>query len=457
MASDGRMLRTLLGVKKAIIVGCDSNIDNNGVQHAVFTLKMNKRDQHRCPICGKKCVMYDTRKYPRRWRALDSPTGVLIEYESQLVRIRCPVHKVHTERVPWAYPGSRFTKDFDLVATWLVKYIPRTAICEFLRIDWETVGRCVSRASRDLEPDITKRRDGLVNIGIDETSYKKGHKFITVVVNHDTNTVVWAHVGYGKQVLDKFFNELTQEQKSTIKVVTGDGARWITDSVQEHIGDCQRCVDPFHVVSWSNDSLNEVRLEARRSAEAELRDIKQKHILSNSQEEFDGKAAVDLARKRREAETRVLAVRQSKYPLGKCPKNLTENQKAILDTIAVYDTRLLRAYQLKEGLRTLLKIKDVPTAETELKRWLSKACRSKIKAFVKLSRKIRRHYDHIINTIRLGMSNARLEATNNKIKLIIRKAYGLRNIQSLIDMVYLVCSNLMVPLPNRGQCCPNTA
>ena len=53
------------------------------------------------------------------------------------------------------------------------------------------------------------------------------------------------------------------------------------------------------------------------------------------------------------------------------------------------------------------------------------------------------------NTIRLGMSNARIEATNNKIKLIIRKAYDFRNIQNMLDMVYLVCSDLTIPLPNR--------
>ena len=54
-----------------------------------------------------------------------------------------------------------------------------------------------------------------------------------------------------------------------------------------------------------------------------------------------------------------------------------------------------------------------------------------------------------MNTIRLSMSNARIEATNNKIKLIIRKAYGFRNITNMLDMVYLVCSNLRIPLPNR--------
>ena len=63
--------------------------------------------------------------------------------------------------------------------------------------DWETVDRCVNRALHDLEPERSRRLDGLVNIGIDETSYKKGHKYITVIVNHDTNTVVWASEGHG--------------------------------------------------------------------------------------------------------------------------------------------------------------------------------------------------------------------------------------------------------------------
>ena len=104
---------------------------------------------------------------------------------------------------------------------------------------------------------------------------------------------------------------------------------------------------------------------------------------------------------------------------------------------------------MKEHLRLLLKLKDAEEAETELKRWLWRSSHSRIVAFKELYKKIKRHKNHILNTIRLGMSNARIEATNNKIKLIIRKAYGFRNIQNMLDMVYLVCSNLRVQLPNR--------
>jgi transposase len=117
--------------------------------------------------------------------------------------------------------------------------------------------------------------------------------------------------------------------------------------------------------------------------------------------------------------------------------------------IAATHPRLYKAYRMKEQLRLLLKIKDPTEAENELKRWLWWASHSKIPAFYALNKKIRRHKEHILNTVRLGMSNARVEATNNKIKLIIRKAYGFRNIQNMLDMVYLVCSDLVIPLPNR--------
>lgn len=104
---------------------------------------------------------------------------------------------------------------------------------------------------------------------------------------------------------------------------------------------------------------------------------------------------------------------------------------------------------MKEMLRLLLKIRNVDEAAAELKRWLWRASHSRIKAFKELYLKIKRHREHILNAIRFGMSNARIEATNNKIKLLVRKAYGFRNIQNMLDMVYLVCSDLRIPLPDR--------
>ena len=118
--------------------------------------------------------------------------------------------------------------------------------------------------------------------------------------------------------------------------------------------------------------------------------------------------------------------------------------------IANTNPRLFRGYKLKEQLRLALKYPDLKEAKAELKSFFWRATHSRIQVFKELAYKIRRHEDHILNTIETHLSNARVEAINNKIKLIIRKAYGFRNIQNMLDMILLGCSKIIISLPNRG-------
>ena len=370
MASVNTLCKSVLNVKNTVIENFNLYSDEDGAKHIRIKARPNKWHEKDCPFCHKSCPVYDKHSSrPTTWRGLDWG-GILVEVEYQTHRIICPEHGVYVAEVPWAYPGSRFTKDFDLTVAWLASYLPRSTTSYFMRVDWETVGRCVNRALHDLEPERSRRLDGLVNIGIDETSYKKGHKYITVIVNHDTNTVVWASEGHGKSVLEKFYKQLTPEQLSSIKVVTGDGSKWITECVNEYTPDCARCVDSYHVVEWAKT------------------------------DEIKGSA----------------------YALGKAPEHLSEKQQLRVNLISSQNPRLYRAYLLEEQLRLLLKLTNVDEAKDELKRWLWKACHSRIPAFKELYQKI---------------------------KLIIRKAYGFRNIQNMLDMVYLVCSDIRIPLPNR--------
>lgn len=445
MVSANTLCKKLLNVKTAVVESADFYSDQDGVNHIRIHARPNIWHENDCPICHKRCKCYDTKNpQPRSWRALDwGATLVEVVYDTH--RIDCPEHGVLVADVPWAYPSSGFTKDFDLTVGWLAVYLPRSVVSEYMRIDWETVGRCVHRTLNDIEPERSRRLDNLVNIGIDETSYKKGHKYITVIVNHDTNAVVWAAQGHGKTVLESFYKQLSKEQLSSIKVVTGDGARWITDCVREFTPDCERCVDQFHVVQWAMEALDEVRREVWNEAYADVKQLKKEHPRGKGRPKEDDPSAAII----RAAKEKVEEIKNSAYALGKAPEHLTEKQQLRVQMIAENNNRLYRAYRMKEMLRLLLKIKDVDEAEATLKRWLWWASHSRIPAFKELYEKIKRHKHHILNAIRLGMSNARIEATNNKIKLIIRKAYGFRNIQNMLDMVYLVCSDLRVPLPNR--------
>ena len=220
MASADTLCKKLLNVKNTVVESHDFYSDKDGVVH--LRIKAWHRDD--CPFCGRRCPGYDRPVKNRKvWRGLDFG-GILVEIEADTHRIHCPEHGVVTAAVPWAYPGSSFTRDFDLTVTWLAEYLSRSAVANYMRIDWQTIGSCISRSLHDLEPERAKRLDGLVNIGIDETSYRKGHKYITVVVNHDTNTVVWVGNGHGKSVQEQFYKALSDEQLASIKVVTGDGA-----------------------------------------------------------------------------------------------------------------------------------------------------------------------------------------------------------------------------------------
>ena len=445
MVSAKSLCKEVVNVKGMAVDDASFYTDYKGVKHLQIKVHPHKRQANRCPICNKVCPGYDQpTKTPQVWRDLDWG-GIMVELVSHTHRVECREHGRRVAMVPWAYPDSRFTKRFDLEAAWLATNLSKSAVADFLRVDWATVGNCIDRAMKDIEPDRSRRLDNLVRIGIDETSYKKGHKYITVVVNHDTNTVVWAAEGHGKKVLTSFYQSLTPEQLASIKVVTGDGAGWITDCVNEFTPGCERCVDPFHVVEWAMEALDEVRREAWRKAYDEAR-----HLSEGLPKRRGRKSKDDVASAiAKAAEEKAAEIKNSSYALGKAPEHLTENQQVRLEMIANTDNRLYRAYMMKEELRLLLKIKNTQEAEAALKRWLWWASHSRIPAFKELYAKIKRHKDHILNTIRIGMSNARIEATNNKIKLIIRKSYGFRNIHNMLEMVYLVCSDLKVPLPNR--------
>ena len=148
----------------------------------------------------------------------------------------------------------------------------RSALAELMRIDWHTVGGICARVEASLEGAAGRGRlDGLRRIGVDETSYKKGHKYMTVVAGHDSGRVVWAAKGHGKAQLDAFFDLLDDGQRSSIEVVTADGARWIADVVAARLPGAVLAVDPFHAVSWATAALDDLRRQTWREARREPR------------------------------------------------------------------------------------------------------------------------------------------------------------------------------------------
>ena len=447
MASLNRLVKSLFAVKDAIFESLDMRDGDKGLSFHV-NVRLRKGDGLRCPICGRKCACYDTAPRSRAWRTNNSLCAQVFLH-AKLRRVFCPEHGVHTERVPWAAHKARHTRSFDIEAAWLARNMSRKAVSQFLRIDWETVMACAARVCREIEPDPRSRYEGLVRIGIDETSYRKGHTYITVVVNHDTNSVVWVGDGVGKQVLSNFFEELTPAQRQSIQAVSGDGAKWITDCVREYLGPgVKRCVDPFHVVQWATEAVDELRREAWRKAVKQAESKKKKAqagMLPGLSGSDLRKAKKEAADARREASD----IKHSVRLLAMSQKDMTPPQRLKLQMIAASDKDLYKGYLLKEELRMLLKLDDVTDVSKGLGSWVSRAARSGVACLARLADKVARHAPHIFNTVQHRLTNARIEATNNKIKLLIRRSYGFRNLNNLIDTVKLFCSNIVIPLPHR--------
>lgn len=262
----GKILRFALGLVKVSVLG--ARVEGDRV---VLRVRPHSRERLRCPVCGRRCARHDGCR-PRLWRAMDLGRSMCyLEYAPS--RVRCPDHGVHVERVPWARARSRFTGDFEDWVACLAVRCCASAVADLARVEWRTVGGICERVYADLEAARGAGRfDGLRRIGIDETSYKKGHRYITVVVDHDAGGLVWAGEGAGKEVLRGFLSQLARGQRRGIEVVTADGARWIRATVRRWCPNARWVMDPFHVVSWANDALEEVRRsewrEAKRAADA---------------------------------------------------------------------------------------------------------------------------------------------------------------------------------------------
>ena len=371
----------------------------------------------RCSRCGRKAPGYDNGGGGRGWRRQDFGC-FRVELSGPVPRVECRLRGVVVSRVPWAEPGGRFTRDFGSGCAWLMTVAGQKTVSGFLHIAWRAAGDIARRVAGRLESSMPCMFDGSHAIGVDETGRRKGHAYITVIVDHGRGRVIWAHDGHGRQVLDLFFRQLTPERRASIRIVTGDGAGWIDSSVAERRPNAERVLDPFHIVSWMTDALDRV-----------------------------GKRLWNQARRDGNT-TATEAMRGVEYAVPGNPGDLTERQSTALATLADADPKgqLYRSWQLREPLRTLPR-QPVERAEAELKRWIGRASRCRIPEIVEPCGKIRRRRDDILTTIRLGHSNARIEASNNKIKVTIRMAHGFRNTDNLIAMIKLRCSGPPIHLP----------
>ncbi len=425
----------MLGCDNTVIEGVDreetKDRDGAGAQLSVVVhVRPRKRQAGRCGICGKKRPGYDQGEGRRRWRALDLGT-VTVGLEADAPRVACPEHGVVVAAVPWARHGAGHTRFFDDQVAWLAAACSKTTITQLMRISWRTVGSIIARVSAE-KLAATDPLAGLRRIGIDEVSYKKGHKYLVIVVDHDSGRLVWAAPGRDKATMGKFFDALGEQRAAALTHVSADGADWIAGVVAGRAPQAVLCADPFHVVSWATEALDEVRREAWRQTRAAGQATTVRH----------GSRAV------RASAGQAIDLKRARYALWKNPENLTDGEQAKLAWINKTHPYLYRAWLLKEGVRLPFKLKG-QEGKHALDRWLQWAARCRIPEFVDLGRKIRRHRDSIHATLDHGLSNGLIESANTKIRVITRMAFGFHGPQALIALAMLTLGGLRPALPGR--------
>ncbi len=369
----------------------------------------------RCSGCDARCATYDTVD-SRRWRHLGhGRLPFWLEYTPR--RAECPKCGVLVEKVPWARPGSRFTRDFEELAAYLAQKMDRTAVTKLLAIAWRTVGAIIERVVEErLDP---QRLDGLLVIGIDEISYRKHHRYLTLVLDHLERRIVWAGKGKKSETLASFFDELGPERTAELTHITLDLSASFNQTVDERAPHATKVFDRFHIQRLASDAVDEVR-----------------------------RAEVFRA-KEREDSAAAHALKRTRWAVLKSPWNLSELESGKLQRLQRANRGLFRGYLLKESLASLLDLRQRWRARRRLNEWFAWASRSKLKPFVKLARTLRKHIDGILAYVETGLSNGPLEGINNKARLIVRRAFGFHSAQAFTSMLMLCCGGITLepPLP----------
>jgi transposase len=399
----------LLGVERAVIE--DVRVELEAV---VVSVRPCSREKHRCGVCRRRCPREDSGEGRRRWRALDLGT-TLAFLEADAPRVFCKQHRVVVAAVPWARHKSRFTVAFEDQCCWLAVNTSKKAVAQLMRVAWRTVGSICERVAAEA----LSQRDlfaGLKRIGIDDFSYRKGHRYLTVVVDHDTGQLVWAAAGRDRKTVEKFLDMLGEERCGQLELVSCDMAESIATAVSDRCPDAIRCVDPFHVIKLATDALDEIRRE----------------VWNQARREGHKDAAKEL--------------KGARFTLWKNPSKLSDGQKLKLSQIQQTNKPLYRAYLISQQLREIYRV-PYPQAVALLDAWLAWARRCRLAPFVKLAKTITNQRPGIEAAIQHGLSNARIEQVNTQLRLITRRAYGFRTPEALIALAMLSLGGLCPLLP----------
>lgn len=363
----------------------------------------------RCPECGRRGRIVRTATDERTWMDI-TVFGIKIILHYAPKEIDCPTHGRIQEDIPWAAVRARVTYRLEYRICAFSQIMTQKAAAEILKLPSSTISDILHRL-------ITRTRAGhkirgLITLGVDEISYRKGKKYATIVYDLDRSCVVWIGKGKGRATIDQFFNEqLSDYQKKQITWASCDMSRAYTEAIKHHCPNATLVIDRFHVVKALNEAVDAVRKEEWRSLEGDEKK----------------------------------AIKGLRWLLGMHSRNRSKGQTRMLNKLRNSNRRIHRAWVLKDEFEAIWNYSYVGAAENFLKLWMTAALKSRIPSLRKFVDTLKEHQENILSFVERPLTNAVGEGLNRIIKIVKNRASGFRSLESFADLIFLTVGDFDIP------------
>jgi transposase len=359
-----------------------------------------------CPNCGAAdCPAYDTERMT--WRHLN-----FFQYQAWLnarvPRLRCDTCGIRKAHVPWARPDSGFTLLFEALLMTMLSAMPVNSVAKMVgehdtRL-WRVLHHYVDQArARSDASDVTR-------VAIDETAARRDHDYITLFVDIDQARVLFATEGRDADTVAAFAEDLAAHggDAEAISEVCIDMSPAFIKGTAEHLPNAAITFDKFHAVKIVNDAVDQVRRTEQKGQSL---------------------------------------LRGTRYIWLRNPTNLSDRQRATLDSLPTRHLKTARAYQIRLAFQDLYHQPSAEAGAGFLKKWYFWATHSRLEPMIEAARTVKRHWDGILRWFDSKIANGLIEGINSLVQAAKAKARGYRSIRNLKAIVYLLAGKLDLKLP----------
>lgn len=360
-----------------------------------------------CPDCGAEgAKAYDTQQ--AEWRHLNFFQHATYLH-ARVPRVSCPqVCGIKKVEVPWSRPGTGFTLLFEAFIMALVREMPVAAVARLIgehdtRL-WRIIHHYIDQARSNLDFSEVSR------IGVDETSSRKGHNYISLFFDMDEKRLLFGTAGKDQKTVRAFSQDLAAHQGNpqSIDQVCCDMSPAFIAGVKEHFPEASITFDRFHIMKIMGDAVDEVRRQESKDTDV---------------------------------------LKRTRYLWLKNPSNLTPRQRQMMETLTHHNLKTGRAYQIRLTLQELFTQPSREAGEAFLKRWYFWATHSRLQPVIEAAKTIKRHWHGILNWFDSGLTTGFLEGINSLIQAAKARARGYRTSKNIIAMAYLIAGKLDFELP----------